>query len=251
MKILAVIPTYNEAENVGPLLNRLMALPLDLSVMFVDDNSPDGTADRVTTASRLLHDKNISTYSRSHGERGLGLAYRDGFAEAITRGPDAILQMDADCQHPPEVIPSLVEAMRGYSGADLVLASRYVEGGGTGGWKFSRRFISGLAGGAARTMLRLPYKDLTGGFKLWRTDLLAAMDLSAVESKGYVFQIEMTLRARRMGAKIVEVPYTFGQRTAGETKMSGAIAREAAVRMLRWVVKPPRTGKYQRGAAFE
>jgi dolichol-phosphate mannosyltransferase len=248
MRILAVIPTYNEALTVGPLVDGLMALALNLGVMFVDDNSPDGTADRVRELGKKFPGREVGVLVRPPGPRGLGLAYRDGFIEAIRRRPDAILQMDADGQHPVEVVPRLAAALSPTGGekpADLVLASRYTEGGSTGGWKLSRRLISTIGGGGARMMLRLPYKDLTGGFKLWRADLLAAMDFSRVESKGFVFQIEMTLRAKRMGARVVEVPYTFGARTAGETKMSAAITREAAWRMLRWAVRPPKVKKYK------
>jgi len=244
MRITAVIPTYNEAASVGPLLARLMALPLDVGVLFVDDRSPDGTAARVREVAKEYSGRRIEVLEREEGPRGLGLAYRDGFHRALESQPDAILQMDADGQHPPEALPSMVEAMRGGAGSDLVIASRYAEGGSARSFGRRRRWLSRMGGGLARVMLRLPVQDLTGGFKLWRADLLAAMDLTHVESRGYVFQIEMTLRAHRMGARVVEVPFEFGTRGAGESKMSGAIVREAAWRMACWTVRPPQVSRY-------
>ncbi len=249
MKILAVIPTYNEAETIGPMIRRLMALPLEIDLLVVDDDSPDGTAGLVEKLAIEFPSRRIEVLLRKNAPRGLGRAYRDGFSEAVRRNHDAVLQLDADGQHPTEVIPELVAAL--HAGADLALASRYVAGGGTGEWATSRRGISRLAGLAGRRLLGLPFADITGGFRLWRRELLAAIRIGEAESRGYVFQVETLLRARRAGAKIVEVPFQFATREAGQSKMSGRIAREAAWRMLKWMVRPPRVDRYAAGTGGE
>lgn len=243
MRISAVIPTLNEAATVGRTVAELAAAVPGITVLVVDDGSPDGTAGAVRSAAASLPSSSISVLDRTGRPRGLGLAYIDGFREAVTRNPDAVLQMDADGQHPAAAVPAMVAAL---VDADLVVASRYVTGGGTGEWAKSRRLVSRLGGAAARTMLRLPYADLTGGLKLWRADLLRAMDLNSVSSTGFVFQIEMTLRAHRMGARIVEVPFEFRPRKRGASKMSARIALEAARRMLGWAIRPPRVSPYSR-----
>jgi len=249
MKILAVIPTYNEADAIGPLLRRLLQLELPISALVVDDDSPDGTAEVVRKLASEFPDRQIDLLVRQNCPRGLGRAYRDGFSRAIESDCDAVLQMDADGQHPTADIPALVERM--HQGADLVLASRYTTGGSTGDWARGRRGISRLAGTVGRRLLGLPFADITGGFRLWRRELLRATVVGEAESIGYVFQVEMLLRARRAGAQIAEVPFTFATRELGESKMSGRIAREAAWRMLKWVIRPPRVAKYHPAAKAE
>lgn len=240
MKILAVLPTYNERENVGVIAEKLLALPLNLAILFVDDNSPDGTADRVRELA-IEYPSKIDLMVRIDRPRGLGNAYKDGFSEAIKRPVDAILQMDSDGQHPVEAVPRMAQMMLdGELG--LVIGSRYVSGGGTGEWGAARKLISSFAGFAARRLLNLPYQDLTGGFKLWRRDVLAEIEPHTLTSKGYVFQIETTLRANRRGVKGAECPFVFGERERGESKMSREIAIEAAKRMLTWAVMPERIG---------
>jgi len=241
MKILAVIPTYNERENVGVIAPALLALPLDISILFIDDNSPDGTADRVREIASDYEPGKVDVMVRVDRPRGLGNAYKDGFEEAITRDVDAILQMDADGQHPIEAVSRMAEMMQERE-LGLVIASRYVAGGGTGEWGAARKLISSFAGFAARRMLNLPYQDLTGGFKLWRRDALASIQPGKLSSKGYVFQIEATLRATRRGVKGAECPFVFGLRERGDSKMSREIAIEAAKRMITWAVKPETIG---------
>lgn len=244
MRITAVIPTRNEAASVPGLVAELMALPLDLSLLFVDDQSPDGTAKAVRAAAKRHPGRSIHVIERPKGPRGLGLAYRDGFREALLGNPDAVLQMDADGQHPPSILPQLAAAMAGPDQPDLVIASRYAHGGSARSFSLGRGLVSRLGSWVGRTLLRLPVRDLTGGFKLWRADLLAQLAPGTAESRGYVFQIEMTLRAHRMGATIREVPFEFASRTAGESKMSIRIAFEAAGRIFRWALRPPKVPRY-------
>lgn len=212
MRAAVVIPTLNEAENIGTaVLGALRALP-GAVVLVVDDGSPDGTADVARHAgARVLV---------REGPRGLGHAYRAGFAEVLREGFDVIFQMDADGSHDPAALPSLV-------GGDLVLGSRWVRGGGTARWGVGRRALSRFGSLYARSWLGLPYRDLTGGFKAWRADLLARVAVETTQASGYAFQVETTLRAARLGAKIIEVPITFVERESGQSKMSFAIALEA------------------------
>lgn len=245
MRITAVIPTRNEAASVPGLVAELMALPLELSLLFVDDHSPDGTAKAVRAAAKRHPGRSIRVLERPPGRRGLGLAYRDGFREALLGNPDAVLQMDADGQHPASVIPRLAAAMSGGPDhPDLVIASRYADGGSAESFSPGRGLVSRMGSCAGRILLRLPVRDLTGGFKLWRADLLSQLALGTAESRGFVFQIEMNLRAHRMGAVIREVPFEFASRTAGESKMSFRIAWEAAWRIFRWALRPPKVPRY-------
>lgn len=192
-------------------------------VLVVDDGSPDGTADaaRAVGAEVLVRG----------GERGLGPAYRDGFAWALAGGFDPILQMDADFSHDPNDVPRLIAASEH---VDLVLGSRYVPGGGTRNWGVGRRVLSRFGGLYARAMLGLPYADLTGGFKCWRADMLSRVLGSGLISDGYAFQVETTLAAHRLGARVVEVPIVFTERREGRSKMSFAITAEAVWRVPRF-----------------
>jgi dolichol-phosphate mannosyltransferase len=218
-----VIPTYNEAGNLPTLIAGLA--PLGAKLIVVDDGSEDGTADLAERAGALVIQR---------GEKlGLASAYVRGMTEALSLGLDPIVQMDADLSHQPEDVPRLLEAL---SDADLVLGSRWVEGGGIENWAAGRRWLSKFGTGYARTLLGLPFEDLTGGFKAWRASTLASINLQTIRSEGYAFQVETSYRAHRTGYRISEVPIVFADRLSGTSKMSLSIAIEAAwvVPMLRW-----------------
>jgi dolichol-phosphate mannosyltransferase len=218
-----VIPTYNEAGNLPTLIAGLA--PLGAKLIVVDDGSEDGTADLAERAGALVIQR---------GEKlGLASAYVRGMTEALALGLDPIVQMDADLSHQPEDVPRLLEAL---SDADLVLGSRWVEGGGIENWEAGRRWLSKFGTGYARTLLGLPFEDLTGGFKAWRASTLASINLQTIRSEGYAFQVETSYRAHRTGHRISEVPIVFADRLSGTSKMSLGIAIEAAwvVPMLRW-----------------
>jgi dolichol-phosphate mannosyltransferase len=214
------LPTYNERENLESMIRALA--PLGVNVLVIDDNSPDGTG---TIADRLAEELDfVSVLHRSRKE-GLGPAYLAGFQRALAEGADYILEMDCDFSHKPADVPRLLAACE--NGADLALGSRYVSGGGTENWGLTRRFIS-LGGSVyARVLLGVPFRDLTGGFKCYRRAVLDRIDLGAIHSKGYAFQIETTYRTVRAGFTVVEVPITFVDRTAGVSKMSRTIFLEA------------------------
>jgi dolichol-phosphate mannosyltransferase len=231
-RIWFVLPTYNEKDNLRPMTEAILATVPEASVLIVDDNSPDGTG---AIADRLAVEKPNVAILHREAKEGLGKAYLDGFCNVSARGATIVVQMDADFSHPVRFLPGLLEPIT--SGrADVSLGSRYVPGGVIPRWNPMRRFISKGGGLFARVVLRLPYHDLTGGFKAWRADLLQQIDLDAVHAGGYAFQIEMTFRAHRLGARIVEVPITFEERREGASKMSSGIVFEAlkVVVALRW-----------------
>ena len=218
-RAVVCLPTYNERENLEPMLRALA--DKDVRVLVIDDNSPDGTgeiADRL--AAELGH---VDVLHRERKE-GLGPAYLAGFRRALADGAELVLEMDCDFSHSPDDVPRLVAAARD---ADLVLGSRYVRGGSIGNWGAVRRFVS--AGGSlyARLLLGSGVRDLTGGFKCYRREVLEAIDLDAIESRGYAFQIETTYRAARAGFRVVEIPIHFVDREEGGSKMSRAIVAEA------------------------
>lgn len=218
-----VIPTYNEADNIPTLFEGLA--PVGAQIIIVDDGSTDGTAEVAAAAGAKVIQRG--------SKQGLASAYVCGMSEAIQLGLDPIIQMDADLSHQPSDVPRLID---GLDQADLVLGSRWVEGGGIENWEASRLWLSRFGSGYARTLLGLPFRDLTGGFKAWRAATLAKIDLQTIRSEGYAFQVETTFRANRQGARIREVPIVFADRLAGQSKMSWNIALEAAfvVPMLRW-----------------
>jgi dolichol-phosphate mannosyltransferase len=222
MRHLICLPTYNERENLEPMLEALRELPVeDLHVLVIDDNSPDGTgdiADRLAAADERVH-----VLHREQKE-GLGPAYLAGFARAMEMGAERIFEMDCDFSHDPKDVPRLAAAA---DDADLVLGSRYVPGGGTRDWGLLRRFISRGGSLYAQILLQLGIRDLTGGFKCYRREVLERIDLAAISSLGYAFQIETTYRALRAGFRVVEVPITFSDREVGGSKMSKAIVLEA------------------------
>ena len=219
---LICLPTYNEKENLEPMVGALRGLDLeDLHVLVIDDNSPDGTGE---IADRLAdEDAHVHVLHREH-KQGLGPAYLAGFRRALDLGAERIFEMDCDFSHDPKDVPRLAAAAEE---ADLVLGSRYVPGGGTRNWGLLRRLISRGGSLYAQALLQLGIRDLTGGFKCYRREVLERIDLDAIKSLGYAFQIETTYRAIRAGFRVVEVPITFADRQVGGSKMSKAIVVEA------------------------
>ena len=219
MKTIVVIPTYDEKENVRKMAAAVLAQGADFEVLFVDDNSPDGTGAIVDEMAR--GERRIRCLHREKKE-GLGRAYVAGFAEALAQGAERIVQMDCDFSHDPADLPRLVA-----EDADLVIGSRYVKGGSTPGWPFKRRLISRLGGLFIRTVTGMPLRDPTGGFKCWRRSALEALDLASVQSAGYSFQLEMNHRTWRRGLSIREIPIRFTDRVEGYSKITAGIAVES------------------------
>lgn len=215
-----VVPTRNEAASIRALVAQVRAAVPGARILVVDDRSPDGTA-------ALAREAGAEVLERD-GPRGLGRAYRDGFAHALAAGWDPIVQMDADLSHDPADVPRLVAALER---ADLVLGSRWTAGGGTVDWSLGRRVLSRFGSLYARAWLGLGVRDATGGFKAWRAATLAGIDPATLRAEGYAFQVEATWRAVQRGARVVEVPIVFTERRAGASKMSARIALEAAWRV--------------------
>jgi dolichol-phosphate mannosyltransferase len=214
------LPTYNERENLEQMLRALA--DKGVRVLVIDDNSPDGTGD---LADALASQLDFVDVLHREQKEGLGPAYIAGFRRALAGGAELVLEMDCDFSHDPKDVPRLIAAVA--EGADLALGSRYVKGGAIRNWGIVRRFVS--AGGSfyARVLLGTRVRDLTGGFKCYRRSVLEAIDLDAIHSKGYAFQIETTYRALRAGFEVVEIPITFADRQAGGSKMSRTIVAEA------------------------
>jgi dolichol-phosphate mannosyltransferase len=224
--VWVVIPTYNEAPNVeGIIQAALEHLPPRRHVLVVDDASPDGTGE---IADRLAGKREDVSVLHRQDKRGLGPAYVEGFRRALEEGADLVGQMDADFSHDPADLPRLLEAARD---ADLVIGSRYVEGGAVANWGPGRRAISRWGSVYARASLGIEISDLTGGFKVFRREVLEAIDLGSLAALGYAFQVETTFRAIKAGFRVVEVPITFRDRRVGQSKMTGAIVFEAAWRV--------------------
>ena len=218
------LPTYNERENLEKMVRALGTH--GVHVLVVDDNSPDGTGE---IADRLADELDYVSVLHRERKEGLGPAYLAGFHRALADGADLVLEMDCDFSHDPADVPRLIDACR--RGADLALGSRYVDGGGTVNWGLVRRAISWGGSLYARLLLGLDVHDLTGGFKCFRRVVLETLDLDAIRSKGYAFQIETTYRALRRGFRVVEVPIRFTDRTEGSSKMSRAIVLEAVAKV--------------------
>jgi dolichol-phosphate mannosyltransferase len=231
-KVVVVTPTYNERENVPLLLSGLGQHIPDADVLIVDDGSPDGTGDLVEQMSRTRPNVHLL---RRPGKQGLGVAYQAGLGWALERGYARIVQMDADLLHPPDRVADLVAAT---DEADLAIGSRYVPGGAVVGWPLRRRIISRAANIYARTLLRLPVHDLTTGFKCWRAEALAALNLPTLTASGYVFLVEGTYRAICLGFKAREVAVVMRNREHGVSKMGMGVAREGMVQVLRWAMAP-------------
>jgi dolichol-phosphate mannosyltransferase len=228
-RTLIIIPTYNERENLENILAAIHDVVPHVHVLIVDDGSPDGTgeiADRLRRGDERIH------VLHREGKLGLGTAYIAGFKYALERDYERIFEMDADFSHDPKYLPQMLAACETH---DLAIGSRYVTGGGTENWGLARRFISRGGGLYARTILGVSIRDLTAGFMCYRRETLEAIDLDAVSSTGYVFQIELKYRVHKLGRSIVEIPIVFPDRVAGVSKMSGDIAREAITQV--WKLK--------------
>lgn len=228
MKFVVVIPTYNEAENLQAMVSALFALPMpSLNLLVVDDNSPDGTgriADEIKAAN-----PRVDVLHRS-GKLGLGSAYIQGFQKAIADGADFIGQMDCDFSHNPQKLVELLQIAQ--ADTDLTIGSRYVTGGKLDEtWPLWRKALSSFGNFYARTILGLPARDVTAGFRVWRKEMLQRMPLDRIKSNGYVFQVEMTYVANKLGARIRETPIYFADRKFGKSKMSFRIQVEAAIRV--------------------
>jgi dolichol-phosphate mannosyltransferase len=224
-----VLPTYDEAENLPGIAAAILEALPGATLLVVDDGSPDGTGAIADALAALDH--RIRVRHRP-GKAGLGRAYLDGFAVAIAGGADAVIQMDADWSHEPRALPTLLAPIAAGT-ADLVIGSRYVARGRVEDWGLGRRLVSRLGSIFARIVLSLPPHDLTGGFKAWRASTLAAIPFDGIHAGGYVFQIEMTHRASRAGARVAEVPITFRDRQVGRSKMSRRIIVEALLVVVR------------------
>jgi dolichol-phosphate mannosyltransferase len=227
MKTLIIVPTYNELENLPPLLEDIFTYAPQTDMLIVDDNSPDGTGQLAEQIR--AQDPRVHVIHRA-GKLGLGTAYIAGFKYAIENGYDAAFEMDADFSHDPRFLPDFLKAIEH---ADLVIGSRYIPGGSTPNWSIIRRFISGGGNRFARAFLGIPVHDCTAGFRCYRRDVLENIGLDTVESQGYGFQVEMTYRVMRQGYKIVETPIVFMDRRIGQSKMSRKIVMEAFTYVLR------------------
>jgi len=233
--ILIVVPTYNEHENLPRLAEALLRFD-DFTVLVVDDGSPDGTgeqADRIAAESggrlRVMHRR---------GQRGLGRSYVDGFQEALRLGATRVVQMDADFSHDPNEVMRLIDAT---GAADLAIGSRYIPGGTLHNWPWHRVALSAFANRYVRAITGVPVNDCTSGFRCWRSDLLARVPLVRIASEGYAFQVEMAWHASNAGARIVEVPITFVERTRGSSKLSGRVIVESAV--MPWRLRSAARGR--------
>ena len=218
MKTIVVIPTYDERENVGPMSEAVLAAS-DAELLFVDDNSPDGTGDAIEAL--MKSEPRMHCLHRTKKE-GLGRAYVAGFEAALGMGADRVVQMDCDFSHDPKDLPRLIA-----EDADLVIGSRYVKGGSTPGWPFKRRLISRAGGVFIRAVTGMPLRDPTGGFKCWTTAALRKIDFATVASAGYSFQLEMNHRAWKAGCSIREIPIVFTDRARGYSKITPGIAVES------------------------
>ena len=230
-RVVVIIPTYQERDNIAPIVARVRSAVPDADILVADDNSPDGTgkiADELAAA-----DDHVQVLHRP-AKAGLGAAYVAGFAVALAAGYDVIVEMDADGSHQPEQLPRLLGAL---ATADVVLGSRWVEGGEVSNWPKSREILSRGGNAYARIALGIPLRDATGGYRAYRAKVLRSFDLTTVRSQGYCFQVDLALRSWERGYCIVEVPITFVERELGASKMNRGIVIEAFVRVAVWGVK--------------
>jgi dolichol-phosphate mannosyltransferase len=226
--VLVIVPTYNEIDNLAEITRRILAASTDYDILIVDDNSPDGTgrlADELASGS-----DRISVLHRAE-KAGLGAAYRAGFGWGLRAGYDLLVEMDADGSHRPEQLPALLEGARH---ADVVIGSRWIPGGSAPNWSLRRSLLSRAGSVYVRAALALPFRDTTGGFRVFRAEALLAIDYRSVQARGYCFQIEMLWRAKRAGLSVLEVPIAFAERMSGSSKMSTAILVEALARVTLW-----------------
>ncbi len=229
---VVVVPTYNESGTIETVVERVLALAGEFSILVVDDGSPDGTAE-IVDRLRRQHPTRVGLRRRA-SKMGLGTAYLDGFRHALDAGFQYVCEMDADFSHNPDDLVALVDACRPLPegrGADVAVGSRYVDGLRVLNWPLGRLVLSYGAGVYTRAITRIPIQDVTAGFKCFRREVLEAIDFSKVRSNGYSFQIEMNYRAWRLGFRIQEVPIVFTERSEGESKMSKGIVREAALKV--------------------
>ncbi|MEU8268364.1 polyprenol monophosphomannose synthase [Sphaerisporangium sp. NPDC049002] len=228
-RVLVIVPTYNERENLPMIAGRLRAAVPDAHLLVADDDSPDGTG---AVADELAAgDDHVHVLHRT-SKQGLGAAYIAGFRWGLSQGFDVLVEMDADGSHKPEELPLLLDALS--NGADLVIGSRWVQGGKVVNWPARREFLSRGANTYARLMIGLPVRDTTAGFRAYRASTLEKIGLDDVESQGYCFQVDLTLRTIRHGLRVVEVPITFVDRVVGASKMSRAVVAEALWRVTMW-----------------
>ena len=232
MRVLVVLPTYNEAENIDHVLRRIRAALPDAGVLVVDDGSPDGTGD---LAEKLGGELGNVEVLRRPAKSGLGSAYRAGFAWGLERGWEAFVEMDADLSHEPEALPSLIAPLE--QGVDLVVGSRYVPGGSIPNWRWHRRLLSQGGNIYAALLLRLHVTDSTSGFRAYRAEALRRIDLGAIRAEGYGFQIEMVYQVLEHGGQVTEVPIRFVDRVEGKSKMSMHIVVEALLLVTWWAGK--------------
>jgi dolichol-phosphate mannosyltransferase len=230
--VLVVVPTYQEAMNIEPVLWRIRRCLPNATVLVVDDGSPDGTADRAEATGRTLG--RVEVMRRSE-KSGLGSAYRAGFGWGLDRDYDVFVEIDADLSHDPGALPSLLAGID--DGADLVIGSRYVPGGEIPHWSLRRRLLSRLGNRYAAAMLRVPVRDATSGYRMYRASVLRRLDLDTVRADGYGFQIEMAYRVVQAGGVVSEVPISFVDRARGKSKMCGRIIVEAMALVTRWGIR--------------
>jgi dolichol-phosphate mannosyltransferase len=238
-KVLVIIPTYNEADNIQPIVARVRSAVPDADILVADDNSPDGTgklADELAAADEAVH------VLHRKGKEGLGAAYLAGFRWGIDHGYGVLVEMDADGSHQPEELPRLLTALKG---ADVVLGSRWIPGGRVVNWPRSREILSRGGSTYSRLLLDVPIRDVTGGYRAFRKETLEGLGIEAVASAGYCFQVDLAWRAVKAGFHVVEVPITFVERERGDSKMSRAIVLEAFWRVGAWGIAS-RVGKVGR-----
>ena len=231
MRTVIVLPTYNERENITSLLAAVREVSADIEVLVVDDNSPDGTAELARQVGLELG--GVTVFERPD-KHGLGSAYRAGFERVLDEGCDVVISMDADLSHDPAVIPRMLELLDG--GADAVIGSRYVPGGGTTDWPVRRQLLSKWGNTYTRSVLGLPTRDCTSGFRAYRSTALTAIEPGSTSAEGYAFLTELVRRLTRHGYAIAETPIIFRDRTLGKSKMSGRIIVESMLLVTRWGV---------------
>jgi len=232
VRTLIVLPTFNEADNIVEVLQKLRAVVPEASVLVVDDSSPDGTADLVEEVAEEIGDVSVM---RRPAKSGLGSAYRDGFRHGLAAGYDVMVEMDSDLSHDPAALPSLLAAAA--DGAALALGSRYIPGGSIPDWSWHRRALSRWGNRYAAAVLGIDVNDATSGYRAYRAEALAGIDFHTVQADGYGFQVEMAYRVLASGGRVVEVPISFTDRVRGESKMSSRIVVEALVLVTWWAIR--------------
>jgi dolichol-phosphate mannosyltransferase len=229
VRTVIVLPTYNERDNIGPYLEALREVSSDIDVLVVDDNSPDGTADLARTLGEQLGGVRVLVRP---DKDGLGSAYRAGFRQVLDEGYDVVISMDADLSHDPVAIPEMLALLD--DGADAVIGSRYVVGGGTTDWPVRRQLLSKWGNTYTRTVMRLDARDCTSGYRAYRAAALRAIEPDSTGAEGYAFLTELVRRLTRRGFRIAETPIVFRDRTRGKSKMSGRIIVESMLLVTRW-----------------